>query len=279
MRENLTTAEPLRLYHWPAANFGDTLSARVVAWISGRAVENVRPRQAELFALGSLMHVLAKHFSAPRAKKPILWGTGVLNPIFRRDFVDNLDIRLMRGPVGASVCRIEMREFGDPGLLAPEVMGPAPERQDCVIVLPHHSQMEDPAIPAIIARDPRLRLVDPRQSPEVVCTAIAGAAHVVSASLHGLIVADAYGVASTWMDPGAQGLMKYHDYAASVGRFMLAPVAIDEVPRLAARAATGPLPYADGIDAARAALTTHFPEELRADATTGQAARAAAPVT
>lgn len=273
--------EPLKLYHWPAANFGDTLSARVVAWISGRAVVNVRPKQAELFAIGSLLHVLAKAFPepAPGRPKPILWGTGVLNPIFRREFLDNLDIRLMRGPVGAAICRIEMTEFGDPGLLAPGVLGPAPVRDDHVVVIPHHSQMDDPAIAAMVARDARLRLVDPRQEPEAVCAAIAGAAHVVSASLHGLIVADAYGVASTWMDPAGQGLMKYHDYAASVGRYMPAPVAIDAVPGLAARAATGPLRYADGIAAARDALIRHFPKELRADATMGQAAKAAAPVT
>jgi len=273
--------EPLKLYHWPAANFGDTLSARVVAWISGREVVNVRPKSAELFAIGSLIHVLAKHFTDPpnRPHRPILWGTGVLNPIFRREFLDNLDIRLMRGPVGAAICRVPATAFGDPGLLAPDALGAAAARQDRVAVIPHHSQMEDPAIGAMVATDPRLHLVDPRQSPEVVCAAIASAAHVVSASLHGLIVADAYGVANTWMDPSAQGLMKYHDYAASVGRYMLAPVAIDEVPRLAARAATGPLPYADGIAAARAALISHFPDELRANPTMRPAVQTAAAMT
>jgi len=276
-----TDLEPLKLYHWPAANFGDTLSARVVAWISGREVVNVRPRSAELFAIGSLIHVLAKHFTEPpkRPHRPILWGTGVLNPIFRREFLDNLDIRLMRGPVGAAICRIPATAFGDPGLLAPEALGPAETRQDRVVVIPHHSQADDPALAAMVASDPRLHLVDPRQSPEVVCAAIASAAHVVSASLHGLIVADAYGVANSWMDPAAQGLMKYHDYAASVGRYMLAPVAIADVPRLAAHAATGPLPHADGIAAARAALITHFPEEFRANATTRPAVHAAAAVT
>lgn len=271
------TLEPIKLYHWPAANFGDALSARIVAWISGRDVVHVRPRQAELFALGSLMHVLAKHFSDPprRLRKPILWGTGVLNPIFRREFIDHLDIRLMRGPVGAALCRIPATEFGDPGLLAPDALGLSPAREDRIVVIPHHSQMTDPAIRAMVERDPRLDLVDPRQDPAPVCAAIAGAAHVVSASLHGLIVADAYGVANTWMDPAEQGLMKYHDYAASIGRYMLAPVAIDDVPALATRAATGPLPYGDGIAAAREALIRHFPEEFGAHATSRQAAHSA----
>ena len=263
----MAPCDPIRLYHWPVPNFGDTLSQRVVAWISGREVVNVRPKQAELFAIGSLMHVLAKAFGEdpPRGARPILWGTGLLNPIFRREFLDHLDIRILRGPVGAAICRVPMTEFGDPGLFAPEAMGPAPARRDEVAVIPHHSQMEDPAIHAMVARDPRLRLVDPRGTPEEVCGQIAASAHVVSASLHGLIVADAYGIASTWMHPGAQGLMKYHDYAASVGRYMLHPVEIDAVPGLAARAATGSLPHAEGIAACRAALARHFPAELRAE--------------
>lgn len=31
--------EPLRLYYWPAPNFGDALSRLVVAHVSGREVE------------------------------------------------------------------------------------------------------------------------------------------------------------------------------------------------------------------------------------------------
>jgi hypothetical protein len=231
---------------------------------------HVRPRQAELFAIGSLLHVLAKFFTDPpkRSRKPILWGTGVLNPFFRREFLDNLDIRILRGPVGAAVARVPMAEFGDPGLFAPEAIGPGPARGDRIVVIPHHSQTEGAAhapFAALAARDPALRLVDPRRPPEEVCAEIAGAAHVFSASLHGLIVADAYGVANTWIDPGAQGRMKYHDYAASIGRHMLAPLEIDAVAATAARAATGPLPHADGVAAARAALETRFPAHLRAE--------------
>jgi hypothetical protein len=266
MRDLDTSREPLKLYYWPAANFGDTLSHRVVEVVSGREVVHSRPRKADLFAIGSLMHIAAKQFTGfTRKVPPILWGTGVLNPFFKRDFLRNLDIRILRGPVGAAIAKVPMRAFGDPGLFAPEAIGTAPPREDRIVVIPHHSQMEEGAFDAMVARDARLTLVDPRQPPEIVCAEIASAAHVFSASLHGLIVADAYGVANTWIDPGKQGLMKYHDYAASVGRYLPHPMEIDEVPALAARAATGPLPYAEGITRSRAALLAHFPAELKAD--------------
>ena len=257
----------LKLYYWPAPNFGDALSHRVVEYVSGREVAQVRPKQAELFALGSLMHVIAKHWTDHRrGEGPYLWGTGLLNPFYRKDFLENVRVCLLRGPISAAFLRLKMTEFGDPGLLAPEALGPGPERQDRVAIVPHHSQMLDPRFVDMVEADPALYLVDVRQDPETVCRAIAGSAHVFSASLHGLVVADAYGIANTWMDPEAQGRLKYHDYAAAIGRDMLAPVEIADVPRAARAAATGPLPYTPGIERSRASLLKHFPAELKAAA-------------
>jgi hypothetical protein len=269
MAQSVPISEPLKLYHWPAPNFGDALSAHVVAHVSGRQVVNVRPPQAELFALGSLMHVISKFWTerARPANPPILWGTGVLNPFWRRDFLDNVRVVLMRGPISAALMKLRFKVFGDPGLLAPEALGPAPDRVDRIAVIPHHNQADDPAIAAMVARDPALHLVDPRADAPSVCSQIAASAHVVSASLHGLIVADAYGVPNTWMDPGKQGFLKYHDYAASIGRHLLAPVEIDAVPAHLRGLRETDLPYTDGIAACRDALITHFPAELRAGST------------
>lgn len=256
-------SDPLRLYYWPAPNFGDALSHLVVAHVSGRDVVQARPKQAELFALGSLMHVIAKNWTDhTRGEGPFLWGTGLLNPFYRKDFLENVRVRLLRGPVSAAFLRLKMDEFGDPGLLAPEAVGPVSERLDRVAIIPHHSQMEDPRFVDMVEADPALQLIDVRLDPVTVCREIARSAHVFSASLHGLIVADAYGVANTWMDPDTQGRLKYHDYAASIGRDLIAPVEIADVPKAAQTARDRPLPYAEGIARCRDSLVRHFPSEL-----------------
>lgn len=258
-------SEPIRLYYWPAPNFGDALSHLVVAHVSGRAVVQARPKQAELFALGSLMHVIAKNWTDhAKGEGPYLWGTGVLNPFYRKDFLENVRVRLLRGPISAAFLRLKMKEYGDPGLLADEAVGPVAERHDRVAIIPHHSQMDDPRFVEMVAADAALHLIDVRRDPVSVCRDIAASAHVFSASLHGLIVADAYGVANTWMDPEAQGRLKYHDYAASIGRDLIAPVDIDDVPRAARKARDTPFPYAEGIARCRASLHLHFPDDLRA---------------
>lgn len=271
MREILKTAEPIRLYYWPSPNFGDQLSHDVVAHVSGRPVVLKGPRRAQLFAIGSLLQGLCNNYSSvpEGALRPLVWGSGMMRPVMRREFLDNVDIRLLRGPVSAAIPDLPLKTFGDPGLLAPDAMGPPPDRQDRTVVIPHHAQMKDGRFSAMVARDPALRLVDPRQPPAIVCAAIASAAHVFSASLHGLIVADAFGVANTWIDPGDHAWLKHFDYATSIGRDLQAPVALDEVPRLATRGANGPLPYAAGIARARAALWESFPAELRAPADAG----------
>lgn len=258
-------SDPIRLHYWPAPNFGDALSHLVVEYVSGRAVVNARPKQAELFALGSLMHVISKHWTDHSVKEgPLLWGTGLLNPFYRKDFLENVRVRLLRGPISAAFLRLKMTEYGDPGLLANEAIEPVGERLDHAAIIPHHSQMEDPRFMDMVEADPSLHLIDSRLDPITVCREIASSAHVFSASLHGLIVADAYGVANTWMDPDTQGRLKYHDYAASIGRDMIAPVKIDDIPRAARAAATGPLPYTEGIARCRESLHRHFPDELRA---------------
>ncbi len=256
---------PLRLYYWPAPNFGDALSHLIVEHVSGRKVEQVRPKQAELFALGSLMHVISKHWTDhARGEGPILWGTGLLNPFYRKDFLENVRVRLLRGPVSAAFLRLKMTEFGDPGLLTDDVIPPLGERQDRIAILPHHSQMEDPRFVDMVEGDPALHLIDVRLDPVTVCREIAASRHVFSASLHGLIVADAYGIPNTWMDPDKQGRLKYHDYAASIGRDMIYPVEIEDVPAAARHVRDRELPYAEGIARCRESLLRHFPAELRA---------------
>ncbi|GGH24232.1 Polysaccharide pyruvyl transferase [Cribrihabitans marinus] len=258
---------PIRLFWWKAQpNFGDELSPRVVAHLSGRPVVHAAPGDCEMLALGSLLQVMSRNFARPRAygSKPVIWGAGLLHPAPKR-FVGNVEIALLRGPVSAALLDIPARGFGDPGLLADEVFPASTPRRDRIALVPHHSMMGDPALERVVASNPALHLVDPRADAESVCAAISGSCHVISASLHGLVVADAYGVPSTWLRPGAQSHLKFHDYAASVGRAMVAPIELDEVPAaLGGLSQSDHLPHEDGIARARSDLKDSFPARFRA---------------
>lgn len=256
---------PLRLFWWRGVpNFGDAISRTVTAYLAGRDVVHAGPKEAELIGLGSILQILRRACANGKVtQRPVVWGSGVLHFI-PKDFLEKVEVALLRGPITAALLGIKAREFGDPGLLVADAMAARPERQDRIALVPHYSQIDDPVIRALSAADPVYDLIDPRGEAAEVVARIASSRHVVASSLHGLITADAYGVPSTWADPGAQAHLKYHDYAASVGRSMIAPISWHEVPELRLGAEDAAvLPHAEGIERAQEALRASFPLKLK----------------
>lgn len=266
MSETKVNAPPVRLFWWNATpNFGDALSPLVVAALSGGAVVHSGPARCDLLALGSLVQVMARKFEAPRSgPRPIIWGAGLLHDCDRR-FLGHVDIALLRGPLTAERLGIGAGGFGDPGLLADRLIDDPPAQTDRVALIPHHSMAEDPALMALVGAERALDLILPDTSPLDVLRRIAACRHVISASLHGLIAADAFGIPSTWLKPRGQSWFKYRDYAASVGRALHTPISAPDVPAfLRGLGDADELPYADGIARARADLLETFPAHLRA---------------
>jgi len=266
MVDSQTYSAPLRVFWWKAVpNFGDALSAVVTAHVSGRVVEHANPGKCELFAIGSVLKVARRKLKTARRDgvKPWIWGSGLMAPV-SPEFLDHAQVALLRGPVTAALLGLEMDQFGDPGLLAVDAVGPAPERHDRIGIVPHHRHVDDPDLVELIASDPALELIDVRADVTRVCHQIASCRHVFASSLHGLIVADSYGVPNTWMDPISQSRLKYLDYAASVGRDMSVPVQLEDIPARLKTLTDTPLPYRDGIARARQSLLSSFPDALRA---------------
>lgn len=259
---------PLRLFWWKAVpNFGDVLSARVVAYLSGREVVHAGPAKADLYAIGSILQIARRNFSQPNpdATKPWIWGAGLLHALASLDFLSNVNIALLRGPVTAALLGIKTDQFGDPGLLVADVFTPTGSQSHRFGLVPHHSQMDDPEIQMLAHSSDEILLIDPRQDPARVCRQISACSHIYAASLHGLVTADAYGVPSTWVSPGDQGWLKYYDYAASIGRPLMSPLPWDQIPEHARNTDhLAELSYGAGIARAQADLRNSFPACLRA---------------
>lgn len=256
---------PLRLHWWKAVpNFGDAISPVVLAHVSGRPVEHAGVRKADVWAIGSLLQVVKRNFSEAQDHRPVIWGAGLLHPVQGTGFTDHVDIALVRGPITAALLGLELSEFGDPGLLINAVWPHKRAPNGRIGIVPHHSLIDDPVLQALVASDTRYQLIDPRGDAQAVCDAIATCDHVFASSLHGLIVADAYGVLNSWLAPTGQSRLKYLDYAASVGRPMQAPMQIEDIPTAVLPDPLSPLSYQAGIDACRTALYARFPKALQA---------------
>jgi pyruvyltransferase len=259
----------LKLYWWNGTpNFGDRLSQDVVAHVAGRPVVWAAPGECDLFAVGSLMTFVRRSHAVPRPSgaKPWVWGTGLVGPV-RVDFVPNVRFAAVRGPLTQGLLDLPNLPYGDPALLLPDLFANLPPRSDRIGLVLHHSQKPDAALAAVMAADARIILIDVTDPDHrSVIAAIASCHHVFSSSLHGLIVADAFGVPNTWLDPSGihtSATFKFYDYALSVARPLPRPISTAVV---AARLSDLPdtLPYAAGVAAARTAIRAAFPVELRA---------------
>jgi len=208
----------VELFYWKpsqAVNFGDYLSSVIVtkmAAAKGCFLDEERPSEARLLAIGSILHFARDG--------DMIWGSGVNGkvPAERHRFT-SLDVRAVRGPLTRDFLRrrgIEVPEiFGDPGILVADLLKnrfPKPkERGDKVVFVPNLHDLD------------RMRdwenVVSPLDPWWSVIRRISEAGHVISTSLHGLVVADAFGVPCTYLRLSEEEkLFKYEDYAFGVGR-------------------------------------------------------------
>ena len=195
----------------PVNNFGDMLGPMIVQAMLSRygLTGAAAARDAQLLTVGSVMH-LAK----PGA---VVWGTGVnfkVDPA--DDAMTSLDVRAVRGPRtrdflesrGVAVPEV----FGDPALLLPEVFpefGHQSPTRD-VTVVPNLNERSDYGRSA--------RVLHPRRPP-IECLKVIGASRlVVGSSLHGIIVAEAYGIPARLVRPRTESELKYDDYYLATGR-------------------------------------------------------------
>lgn len=257
---------PIRLFWYRRAqNFGDAISRVVTEYASGCPVEWAPRAEAELFGLGSLMEMIGAA-DRPDGRRPWVWGTGCMTrsvpPLAGR-----VRFAAVRGPITAEILGCDCEVFGDPGLLVADVLDDWPEQDDRIGVVPHLSKAGDPAWAALAADDPRIRVIDVTDpDPMRVVRAIASCAHVISSSLHGLVTADAFGVPNTWLDPAGNHpapQLKFRDYARSVGRRFFQPLGRRDIPAAISKGLPDEIAYGEGIMAAKAALLSSFPGELK----------------
>jgi pyruvyltransferase len=203
-------------------NFGDALSAVIVEAVSnGTAVPVSRRARGKVLAVGSILDSLNDRDS--------VWGSGLIRdePITPpRD----VTFHAVRGPLTRERLRAEVPEiYGDPAMLLPRFYTPRVEKRFAVGLVPHFRDRD-----AIRIADPSVATIDVQSDWRTVVDRIAQCETILSSSLHGLIVAEAYGIPAGWMvvTGKVQGEgFKFRDYYLSTSREALPPLSWDETLR------------------------------------------------
>ena len=147
-----------------------------------------------------------------------IWGSGVI--LNQRLHLPKLEILALRGPLTAKALEYTGNcVFGDPVILAPYLMPPKSVKFSVGIV-PHYSDKFHEAIEPFKS-DPNYKIIDVEAPWKYVLENITSCEVILSSSLHGLIIADAYGKPNQRISLSKNltgGDFKFNDYGLSVGR-------------------------------------------------------------
>jgi pyruvyltransferase len=211
-RKRLAPSGPLRKLRRVTRvnNFGDLLGPLIVQRMAERiGLPPNAAGPARLLAIGSILHL-------SRAGDTV-WGSGVNGKIEQASY-PSLDVRAVRGPLTARVLRRSglsvPNVYGDPALLLPLLWTPdelhiEPGTRGVVYVPNLHDMGAFPS-----------SSLDPRGDPLSKVRHIASAELVVASSLHGIIVAEAFGVPVAAVASPSEPALKYEDYFEGTGRRM-----------------------------------------------------------
>ncbi len=212
----------LPLYYWRQpnfANFGDYISLKLVERIvdSSVAVYSKKPNvfQKKLLAIGSIMSFASNG--------DVVWGTGVNGKLLKKGAYpfQQLDIRAVRGPLTRKFLMTELgidcpEVYGDPALLFPYFFPEMKKKKNPAynfIIIPHYSEAH--AFP----KSEYNNVVYPTESWDQVIQKILDSKFVISSSLHGIIIAEAYGIPARLLRVTEnEPIFKYIDYYMGTGR-------------------------------------------------------------
>jgi pyruvyltransferase len=199
-------------------NFGDYLSMIIVGEIIKQMNlspnKNFKNNKKRLLALGSILH-FAKN-------NDVIWGSGINGTIDKSRYeFTKLDVRMVRGPKTKQFLQergitVKNNVFGDPGLLLPILF---PTWKKCpkknkIIFIPHYNDIH------LYKKTPKnIKLVSPLKYWKKITFEILSSELVLSSSLHGIIIAEAFKVPVHFLKPGgSENLFKYQDYYLGTGR-------------------------------------------------------------
>ncbi len=209
-RDHWPTAPSARLYWWDwHPNFGDALAP----WLLQRAGFNVaraRQERASIAAVGSILEHLPDDYSG------IIWGSGLTEGNPRR--FENAHVVALRGHLTRKFLGVGEVPLGDPGLLVSDYLdtGNGREKRPGTATVRHFLHAEEPFS---VAPRHESYSVDVTGTPDEVVGQISKAARVLTSSLHGLVVADAFGVPAAWYRERGDSLVtsfKFQDYESVV---------------------------------------------------------------
>jgi pyruvyltransferase len=206
----MITKDCVYAYWCLSPNFGDALTPYLIEKISGKQVvfSPAYSDVTKVLVTGSVLN--------HEVVNAVAWGVGLAN---RMDSVSIEKLLAVRGYLSLLVCiqnnkLVKNTVIGDPSLLLPNFYKPSKEKRYKIGILPHYVDLEVVLFKENLPKDCIIiNVLDP---VEKVVAEICSCEKIVSSSLHGLIVSDAYKIPNLWVEFSKGRILgdrfKYYDY-------------------------------------------------------------------
>lgn len=201
----------VKLYYAKIQNMGDLLNELILEKCFGLQVERHSFLTGELCAIGSCLGQYTLHGTpAMRFQQRLngafhpevsIWSTGFIrytdceSPFFKKR-MHFFAVRgeLTRRNIETMTGQSQDIPTGDAGLFASRLLPHRPSKRYSIGIVPHVCDIGDEKVKGILRQIPDACLIDVRNEPLQVLSQIAACEHILSSSLHGLVVADSFGI-------------------------------------------------------------------------------------
>jgi pyruvyltransferase len=208
--------ESIKCYFWEGngfKNLGDELTPYLIEKLSNFLVikTNIQDESA-MFAVGSILGA-AKHESQT------VWGSGFISSHKLIDFKSK--IFAVRGPLSMQQANKRCLAVGDPALLLPKVYSPKVNSEYKIGIIPHYIDRKffmDNFSADVEVSHTIINILNP--DVEGFIDQVNKCETIISSTLHGLIIAHAYGIPALWVEFSDHVIgkgFKFFDYFLSVG--------------------------------------------------------------
>ena len=213
--------------HWSriGKNFGDCLSPIILKHYGFTPVFCTNHNKSDVVVAGTLLQWLERDYAG------YVVGAGADEGVY--DF-GKAKVLAVRGALTRANLKVDTAPvMGDPGLLMPLIYNGAREKKWEVGIVPHFVDFNHPFIGKMMAKyNGKCKRIDVLRDPKAVIDDITACRYILSSSLHGLIVADAYGIPNARIViretmPTSRYDYKFNDYY-SIFQYEHTPVEITD---------------------------------------------------
>lgn len=205
-------------YWKESSNLGDSLAPLIVNYmLNNKKIQpdKIVEKTLHLYTVGSVLTAGIQDCT--------VWGSGILNAKLSYRLKNRvLDVRAVRGPFTRAILMdygfVVPEIYGDPAIILPEIYTPRLKSQTTKIGLILHKDYDISKIEDGFDTDCDIvKLNICTENYREFIDIISSMKMVISSSLHGIIIAEVYGIPAVLLKPQVDTL-KYYDYYYGTGR-------------------------------------------------------------